>query len=142
MEILRRPQIFERQIVKFAATGIINTGVDWSVYFFLTRFTAIFGGFLVGAKAISFIAASMVAFLLHRFWTFEQRGTVTGGEIAKFYATTIAGIVINAGALHFLLPFVGSDLIALALATGLTMVWNFVFLKFWVYTAPGAAQAA
>ncbi len=132
----------ERQILRFVMTGLINTGVDWSVYIILTRLVVAFASLFVVAKVFSFIIASVVALLLHRFWTFEQTGPITGAEIIRFYITTIAGIIINATALQLFLPLVaGNDLIALVLATGITTIWNFVFLKFWVYTQNTAQPA-
>lgn len=137
------------QIGKFAAVGFSNTAIDWGILnIILVGF-----GFAVGTplypagKAISFAFATLNSFTWNRFWSFEKKGTSNlGKEALQFYVFTGIGLVINvivATIVARISPesklWVG--VIAPALATATSMVWNFSAYKFFVFKKISTAAA-
>ncbi|MBX4198389.1 GtrA family protein [Candidatus Parcubacteria bacterium] len=125
------------QFIKFAIIGVFNTFVDFAIYYTLTRHTAFFDvatSMKYVANAISFIIATTFSFFANRWWTFERKDKATIGEAARFYSTTLSGLVLNIILLAVLIRvFSIHDLIAKVFATIVTVFWNFLFKKFWVF---------
>ncbi len=121
------------QFVKYCLVGVINTLIDFAIYFSLTRETLIFSNHLSSAKALSFVGATTFSFFANRFFTFNRRHSPSLLEAVRFYSTVGSGIFINVG-LHYLIIRNGlSDVIALMVATFGTLIWGFLFSKFWVF---------
>jgi len=137
------------QFIKFVVIGVLNTGVDWIV-FFLLRFLPFFQTAETFAKGISFVVAATNSFIWNSLWTFRQEfkegmaGTeskiVRGSSYyIKFMAVSTVGLFLNI--LVFNLArnylFKGDNnwmrLLALALASFVVIVWNFSVNKWWTY---------
>ncbi|OHA52130.1 MAG: hypothetical protein A3A97_04435 [Candidatus Terrybacteria bacterium RIFCSPLOWO2_01_FULL_40_23] len=136
------------QMGKFAAVGFSNTAIDWGI---LNIILAGFG-FAVGTslypagKAISFAFATLNSFVWNRFWSFEKKGTSNlGKEALQFYIFTGIGLVINvivATNIARISPEskLWAGVIAPALATATSMVWNFTAYKFFVFKKPASQK--
>ncbi len=120
------------QAVKFGAVGILNTAIDVGLYFVLTRWLGL-GGLPVVAKSISYSAGILNSFLWNKFWTFQSRaGTWT--TLIPFILTALVGLGINTGMLQLCLKTLHMpELVALGLATLITLFWNFVISKFVIF---------
>lgn len=128
------------QMVTFALIGLVNTAVDISAYFALTRYVETFSGHLIAAKVLSFALGVASSFMLNRRFTFGLSSPVSVGEVARYYASVGAGVLVNAGALYVFHSIIGMhDLIAVGIATILTFFWGFLFSKFWVFSGPERA---
>lgn len=132
------------QFVKFVAIGILNTGVDFGILNFLSYATGIYAGpKLTLLNAASFGVALINSYVLNKYWTFQAGGQgVSGKEFGGFAFVSVVGFLINSGVLVFVTtffdpPFVFSaqlwENIAKIMATGFSLVWNFVGYKFWVF---------
>jgi len=129
------------QFIKFAIVGVANTGVDWVVYFILSR--TILTDSLVVAKASSFTIAVLNSYLLNTIWTFKKeyatatKEGATGGKAAifiKFMIVSLVGLGINTLVYKYSLDkFAGSELISLVFASGAAILWNFFANKLWTY---------
>lgn len=93
------------------------------------------------AKAISFIAGTVLAFFLNKFWTFKKPKR-SHMEVVKFiclYASTLgANILVNrialdqvASVVPALAPY--SVQLAFFAATGTSTVLNYIGQKYWVF---------
>lgn len=137
------------QFLKFATVGVINTGVDWLV-FFLLMLAPFFQTFESWAKAISFVLAATNSFIWNSLWTFrsefksgmKQSGNrvAAGSEYyVKFMVVSLIGFGLNLWAFTLARSylFVGTSkmkqLFALVLASAVVMVWNFAINKLWTY---------
>jgi putative flippase GtrA len=121
------------QGVKFIIVGVLNTGVDLGLYFLLTRLLFSTGDATVLAKGISYSAGVINSYLWNRSWTF-QIGDGSWKTFLPFVLANLIGLGVNAGALWLGLHGVGlSEFLALILATGATLIWNFVMIKFVVF---------
>lgn len=113
--------------------GAINTMVDLSIYYVLTRFLWS-PEFILVSKALSYIVATFGSFLLNRRLTFGRRDAIRGGEIIKFYSTVGLGIFVNVGVLYVTVRIFGFyDLVGAVLSALATAVWGFIFSKFYVF---------
>ncbi|MDD3773684.1 MAG: GtrA family protein [Patescibacteria group bacterium] len=137
------------QFAKFATVGVINTGVDWVVFFLLTL-APFFQTFESWAKAISFVLAATNSFIWNSLWTFRrefksgmnqsENKVAAGSEFyVKFMVVSLIGFGLNLWAFTLARSylFAGTNrlqqLFALALASAIVMVWNFAINKLWTY---------
>lgn len=127
-----------RQFLTFAVIGVMNTIIDFGIYYFLTRHTALFNyhtPWKYVANSISFLTATTFSFWVNRSWTFRRSGWPTLAETLRFYATTLGGLIVNNFVLFILSAFVGiNDLVAKVFSTIFSTVWNFSFKRLWVFT--------
>jgi putative flippase GtrA len=146
------------EVAKFILVGGLNTLVDWGILSFLI-FTSknsgistnkvIFEVFSVTIvyytlfKAVSFVIATTNSYVWNKFWTFKRKTTETvGKEFTQFLAVSIIGFLINVGIASFIFKFIkpvgglNNDqwgLIAAAVATVISLIWNFIGYKFIVF---------
>lgn len=134
------------QFLRFAIIGALNTGIDFALLNALSALTHITkGGSLVPLKGFSFLAANINSYFFNKHWTFKDK---TSGEGAKkfsvYLAVSIIGALINLGCVYVMTtyisaPFGLSDVLWLnvsnLVATGLSLVWNFIGYKLIVFKA-------
>jgi len=141
------------QFIKFAFVGLVNTGVDWIVFFLLTLIP-FFDSTEWLAKTISFIIAATNSFVMNSYWTFKQefqegmkRVEKGGRRVEKGTAYYIKFMIVSAigwglNTLIFSLmryrlftdiPERRSQLVSLFFASAVVVVWNFLANKFWTY---------
>ncbi len=148
------------QVVRFAAVGLINTALDYAVFMLLCAALTLPLESSWLAKAASGGLAMMVSFALNRRWVFRASA---GGwsQVARFVAVTLIGTFgVQLGAMHLfsatwlgpahlaarVAAAIGVDrwlsqpvivrTIAFGLATGLSMCWNFLAYRRWVFSTP------
>jgi putative flippase GtrA len=135
------------QFLKFAVVGVINTGIDWLVFFILTKFIPAFSNEgEIWAKVISFSLAVVNSFILNSLWTFkeefsenlktaQQEKLRVGGVILyRFIIVSLIGLGINSIVFSLFRFRLGSSkLVGLFFASGAAVLWNFIANKFWTY---------
>jgi len=133
METVQRPSLlWLRQAVKFGIVGVLNTGVDLGAYFVLTRWLGM-AGLPVEAKAISYSLGIVNSFFWNRTWTFRSQ-TSAWRTFAPFVLANLVGLGMNAGGMQLGLNVLHQqELVSLALATALTLAWNFAVSKFIIF---------
>ncbi len=118
----------KKEIRRFLVAGFSAVGTDLTVYYLLLNFLN-----HTPAKAISFISGTVVAYVLNKFWTFEQKRR-SYSEILRFamlYMTTLgANIAVNKAILVGSPHWVFSAFLA---ATGMSTILNFIGQKWWVF---------
>lgn len=144
------------QITKFVSVGVINTLVDIG---FFNVFRRVKGISATVASYISTTIAMIGSYYLNKSWTFQANGDVAT-QAFKFFATTILGLyVIHNGIVYLLtkkvlwpgklalkivriFPFLRklsddfvTDNFAKVCAIAVTLVYNFVVYKFFVFQA-------
>lgn len=128
------------QIAKFALVGVSNTAIDFGVLNLLAGVTSTFGGFGIAAiNVVSFLTALFNSYFWNKSWTFSSKKK---NRFLPFFLVTLVGIFINTATVYFLTNFVLPTMIvderlrpniAKVFATALSMVWNFLGYKIFVF---------
>ncbi len=143
------------QIVKFGLVGIINTGIDFAVLNILINITGTYSGvWLFIFNAISFGIAVINSYFLNKYWAFKAGGSVQSIEVFKFVFVSLIGLFINSIVVYFLgtffilsyrlstsvaysyVPAALWDNLAKLAATAMSLVWNFIGYKLFVFNNP------
>lgn len=121
------------QAGKFALVGLLNTTIDFGIYFPLTRFIPFMGDHPSIAKGISFSIAVVNSYILNRQWTFKSKINpwIT---IGPFILVNLVGLLIHTGSVKLFLEILKwNELLVLAIAATATIIWNFFINKFLVF---------
>lgn len=134
-----------KQFLKFGIVGGINTAIDFAVIKGLLMLTGITQGFeLAVLNAISFSVAVVNSYFMNKHWTFGDK-TRTANEsfkFSQFFIVSLIGLGINSGIVAgfatFIQPKFGISaqnwvLVGKLLATGASLVWNFIGYKLFVF---------
>lgn len=118
----------KKQLSRFLVAGLSAVGTDLALYAALLHWTA-----PSIAKAVSFLAGTVVAYVINKYWTFEKASSGLSDAL-KFGALYTATLGANVGANKlslFVLP--GAIPLAFLVATGTSTVLNFIGQKYWVF---------
>ena len=130
------------QFIKFGLVGVANTAVDWIVFFGITHYIATDKSFEPTAKAIAFVVAVINSYIWNTIWTFNKEykkstGKDTGKKTAtfvKFFVVSTVGWGINYFAFKYTrFNLNQGQIVALIVASGSAIIWNFFANKFWTY---------
>lgn len=125
--------VWIKQAGKFIIVGLINTALDFSVYFLLTRLIGFMGTHPVLAKGISFSAGVLNSYIWNRKWTFKSTAQPIR-TIFPFIFVSVTGLLINTGVMQLLfMKWKWSEVVAIILATAVTITWNFGLNKILVF---------
>lgn len=145
-KIIAKKILVMMQIVKFVEIGVLNTFVDFGILNILIWTTGVtFGWKIALINTVSFTCAVINSYFWNKHWTFEQKeNKVRGGEkeFFQFLVVSVIGWLLNTGIVFlgttFMSPLFGISgglwvNLMKILATAVSMVWNFIGYKFWVF---------
>jgi len=131
------------QVAKFAEVGVLNTAIDLGIANFLIATSGIAEGREVDLfKGVGFLLAVTNSYFWNKFWVFKKE---TGGgakEFSEFFVVSIVGLGINVVTAHVVINVVGSQggltpgqwaNVGFLAATALSLIWNFLGYKLWVF---------
>jgi putative flippase GtrA len=122
-----------RQMVKFGSVGVLNTLLDASLYFILTRWLGMMNTQIL-AKAISYSAGILNSFYWNKTWTFRSQKRPSWAMFGVFVLLNVVSLSINAGVMDLCLHSLHlSELFSLVLATLAAMGWNFFTTRKFVF---------
>ena len=135
--IKRFPLLWE--FFKFAVVGVVNTGIDFGLYFVLTRCTDLGdGNWILLANFIAFSAAATNSYFLNKFWTFKVKGGKMPVQFSKFFLVSLVGLLLNEIILYSLVNGIDlHDLFAKAAAIVVVLFWNYLANKYWTFKGGG-----
>ncbi len=133
----------KKELCRFIIAGCCAVATDCLFYYLLSHFLD-----LSISKGISFLLGTIVAYLINKYYTFEQKRK-SKSEIVRFLglyiSTLVANIFVNKIAL-ILLPMIFKyililnnfemiKLFAFLCATGTSTILNFIGQKYWVFVS-------
>lgn len=137
------PVVF--QVAKFGAIGAFNTFLDWGI------FNTLLIMILESAdkddpqatlfKFISFSVATVGSYFWNKSWTFEKKDS-DAREFGKFILISSIGAIINVAIFYATAHSIATTEIitsgrllniAAGLATVMSLIWNFIGYKFFVF---------
>lgn len=126
-----------QQLIRFNLVGILNTLLDFSLFFLLNSM----GVTYLIAQTCSYSCGIANSYFFNKYWTFRVVG-ITTAEVLRF-----AVISLTALAVSVLLVYLFHSLLHLSLlsaktaATLITMLISFCGTKFWVFKLDVPAPA-
>jgi len=150
-----------QQVGRFAAVGVLNTLLDYVLFLTLTKLFRMPLEQVWIAKLLSGATAMVSSFYLNRTWVFRGAGEPLR-QAAKFVVTTVTGVFVVQTSLtqlfssvypqlgillHHVLTRTGATAampnaltpattiktVAFAMATAVSMTFNFLVYRFWVF---------
>lgn len=136
------------RFVRFAIVGALGAVIDFGVFNLLSWR---FGMHEVAASVVSYITGMASNFTWNRIWTYpESRSKHVAHQISQFAIVNLAGLAIrtlifaalenpmgNAFTAVLRNPPIPAETlghnVALAVAVGIVMLWNFFVNRFWTY---------
>lgn len=96
--------ISRHSFFRFAFVGVINTGVDFSIFFTLYSFL---GWPLIAANVIAFSAAVINSYLLNKYWSFsgQKSGKKSWRQFSAFLIISLISLTLSTSILVFGKPF-------------------------------------
>lgn len=135
------------QVAKFGLVGVLNTAIDFGILNFLISITGITAGRgIIAMNTLSFSIAVINSYFWNKEWVFPGRKK---SNFMLFLIVSFIGIGINSGVVYTLTTFVppvivSSDTLwanlAKVLATGLSLIWNFLGYKLLVFKESARAD--
>ena len=121
----------ELRIIKFGLVGISGMLLDFGITWLLkekcqtNKFAANSAGFMM---------AVINNYLLNRYWTFAQQGTIIPQQFLTFFLVSIAGLALN-NILLFLLTNKKrlNFYLAKVLVTGIVFIWNYTLNSLYTF---------
>jgi putative flippase GtrA len=132
------------QFLRFAIIGGINTAIDFAVLNLLSWGSGIYeGNGIILLNMISFTVAVINSYYMNKHWAFkDQESGEQGKKFTLFLLVSVIGAVINTATVRIIStnidPMFGLSQelwlnAAKVVATGLSLVWNFVGYKLFVF---------
>lgn len=135
-------RVWMYQLVKFGIVGLLNTAIDFGILNFGSALTGIYSGTgIITINIISFSVAVINSYFWNRLWVFDKSGRIHFKEFLQFLVVSFIAIVINSAIVFGITtfaPFGGVtpavlENIAKIIATVVSLVWNFLGYKFFVF---------
>lgn len=117
----------QKELKKFLVAGLSAVGTDLGIYYLLLNFLDSYI-----AKGISFLAGTVVAFIINKYWTFEKKEK-SYIEIIRFAILYSITLGVNVLTNKLVLDNSGIVMLSFIIATGVSTVLNFIGQKFWVF---------
>ncbi|NLI90959.1 MAG: GtrA family protein [Peptococcaceae bacterium] len=117
------------QFIKFCLVGVMNTGVDFTVFALLS----VWGLPLPATQCLAYSCGIINSFLMNRRWTFNQLGPDIS-QLFRFFLLNLFTLSVTYGLLAVMHDRLGISLFASkSLVTGVGLVINFVGSRLWVF---------
>ena len=131
----------KRELGIFLIVGLLTVGIDFLIYRGFIYLQPFGLDNINIAKGFSFISGTIFAYFANRFWTFNQQ-TTGSGSVLRFVVVYILGLIANIAINYLCILWLSSPalaleytlLIAFILATGVSASFNFIGMKFFVFT--------
>lgn len=120
--------------VKFCLVGLVNTLIDFTIYFTLTRQFAWFAVYYLLANVIAFFTANLFSFFANKHWTFANREHRSWSQYSKFLAISLVSLLGVELTLYIVVSLLESgDVVGKIVALAVSVLINFTGSKFWAF---------
>lgn len=118
-------------LIKFICVGLINTAIDFTVFFFLHW---VIGLDIITSNVIAFGLAVTNSYIMNKLWSFKQTQFhySTHKQFVIFIAVSVLSVVLNTGILVAGEPYI-PILYLKILATVVTPLFNYLMYRYVVF---------
>lgn len=118
------------RFIKFALVGVLNTLMNWIIFFILNAS----GFYYLVANIISYSISTLNSYLWNSRWVFKYQGDNKKETTLKFIVLNIFGLVLNIIILFVLVDKLKlNKMVGLIVTTAIVMIINYMINKFWVF---------
>ena len=118
------------QIIKFSIVGIINTVVSLFIYYLLLGLSVHYNM----ATVCGYIGSSIIGYILNKVWVFQAKKISSKRSLFRYYVVYGTALLLNLFFMHVWIQIFGIDKrIAPILTLCITIPYNFILSKFWVF---------
>lgn len=118
----------------FCLVGILNTIIDFTIYFSLTRGINFFSTHFLMANLFAFFGANIFSYWANKHWTFQDKSKKYIFQYSKFLITSILALGAIQTTLYICIHlFDWWDLFAKIIALCVSVIINFVGARFWAF---------
>ena len=118
------------RFIKFGMVGVINTLVNWIIFFILNAL----GMYYILANIIAYILGTVNSYLWNTLWVFKYKDKASTETTIKFIILNLIGLGLNTGILYVLVDLCNlNKFIGLVTTTAIVMIINYIVNKLWVY---------
>ena len=119
------------RFIKFGMVGVINTLVNWIIFFILNAL----GMYYILANIIAYILGTVNSYLWNTLWVFKYKDKASTETTIKFIILNLIGLGLNTGILYVLVDLCNlNKFIGLVITTGIVMIINYIVNKLWVFS--------
>lgn len=119
------------RFIKFGMVGVLNTLVNWVIFFILNAF----GMYYILANIIAYALGTIHSYLWNTLWVFKYKEKASTDTTIKFVILNAVGLGLNTGILYVLVDLCNlNKFIGLVITTGIVMIINYVVNKLWVFS--------
>ncbi len=119
-----------KQFIKFGIVGFINTINSWIIYYFLIFINV---NYLI-STTLAYFLSSIIGYMLNKKWVFKRNSDMEKSSIFKYYIVYISSYFLNLLCMYVLVDIINiSDLFAPILVLFVTVPFNFIFSRIWVF---------
>jgi putative flippase GtrA len=120
-----------RRATRFGIVGVANTAIDFIIFTTLVHF---FQLPYLWANVVAFSVASLNSYIVNRRWTFRSSARDIHREALQYIVVLTIGFFINEGVLYLVVEKTSAaPLIGKLMATGISLIWNFLANRFWTF---------
>lgn len=120
-----------RQFTKFNTVGVINTLIDFTVFYILNQYLNVFYS---AAHIISAMCGMVNSYILNKHWTFKKNRTNSLNEVTKFILLNLSTSLITLLVFYLIkrsLPL--SNIVIKIIVIFLSAILNFIGSRIWVF---------
>ena len=119
------------RFVKFGMVGVINTLVNWIIFFILNAL----GMYYILANIIAYILGTVNSYLWNTLWVFKYKDKASTETTIKFIILNLIGLGLNTGIVYVLVDLCNlNKFIGLVTTTAIVMIINYIVNKLWVFS--------
>lgn len=119
-----------KQFVKFGIVGGTNTIISLLIYYLMVYW----GISYLPATITGYFSSSIIGYILSRLWVFRAYTSKLFSSTIRYYIVYISSLLINVTTMYLWVDLIGlSKYIAPVLTLIITVPYNFVLSKFWVF---------
>ncbi|WP_302623843.1 GtrA family protein [uncultured Clostridium sp.] len=119
------------RFIKFGMVGVINTLVNWIIFFILNAL----GMYYILANIIAYILGTVNSYLWNTLWVFKYKDKTSTETTIKFIILNLIGLGLNTGILYVLVDLCNlNKFIGLVTTTAIVMIINYIVNKLWVFS--------
>ncbi|OKZ87680.1 GtrA family protein [Clostridium sp. 29_15] len=119
------------RFIKFGMVGVINTLVNWIIFFILNAL----GMYYILANIIAYILGTVNSYLWNTLWVFKYKDKASTETTIKFIILNLIGLGLNTGILYVLVDLCNlNKFIGLVTTTAIVMIINYIVNKLWVFS--------